>query len=875
VLAANSIMEETCSNSSPSETCGTGSHLDAGKLSQGVGSINNNESHVKTLPSFRERLTLYPQLPRVRQHEDAVASSDRNKRKNSPISQIEVDVNLEHKLEWDSSQHMPAALSSSRLAIMTRNLLIQYNVTRLVAQSSPKPVDPSTQVQDQAGLNGRKMYGTPAGLSLHAEFAHDSESESDSSLSHADQAAVLQKRWALLVQALCTQGLLPSSATGPPYSSVLLSNYHENANDALSGQRYHVVLPQLAPFDTTTRNSKTKSNMNTTIFTAFYPTANEGIGSWGVSPQGDSGVLGMLQQTPRELCQRQSNVAPMSVNSNKARKTKTSTPHMWVDMWTTQNAHGLDQYGDSDFSTSTNTNLADKRFHLSYGLSYTAVIEEPASYNSNSNNTSSSQVMASFILDDMAYLGVGVKTNTNKQGQDKGKSQTGSTISFPACGKGPLLPSYLDTDSQIITVIPNQDDEDEARKWETTLYHQSESQFIMNKSIDGLLRKVALHDARALASSSSSLSDKPWVSFAQSEQEKVPKAKVSLSPHLQLPVFDVERRHLSLSANALLKLLHVDDPNNISNLIRRERNDGAGTLLTCAINRHASLHTHVTMVDLFPITALNPLLHTMEVWSFIGITDTDAATTSHFDPLKLMFSPSHPHTQSSKVKTSILKKPSELANVLEITISGEGSATVSTSKELPPQSAMCLVMDYARSFRPFDDFGATPNRGIEIPASFATFSFPCDDEAEGEADNRMHFASGCCSKLDRGNCSPPAWYNNPHHLEGPVVDYVTVYGAPLIIMPPIPDMSMPFNVISITSTFFVFVLGSLLNILVRKASERITKPLLLPSNKPKSRTLKERIKEKLRRKFHFFLAKKKEGTEESENRVKTLESENS
>jgi hypothetical protein len=62
------------------------------------------------------------------------------------------------------------------------------------------------------------------------------------------------------------------------------------------------------------------------------------------------------------------------------------------------------------------------------------------------------------------------------------------------------------------------------------------------------------------------------------------------------------------------------------------------------------------------------------------------------------------------------------------------------------------------------------------------------------------------------------------------------------VLPPVPDMSMPFNVISLTSSLYAYIIGTLLTILVRKGSERI-KFKLYPQKRPESKLqkLKRRI----------------------------------
>ena len=74
-----------------------------------------------------------------------------------------------------------------------------------------------------------------------------------------------------------------------------------------------------------------------------------------------------------------------------------------------------------------------------------------------------------------------------------------------------------------------------------------------------------------------------------------------------------------------------------------------------------------------------------------------------------------------------------------------------------------------------------------------------------------------------------------------------LFSESLLFLSPLPDASMPFNVLSLSCTLFAFVIGSILNLLVRRASEKI-KFTLNPELQPKSKIqqIKERIRQKIR-----------------------------
>ena len=67
-------------------------------------------------------------------------------------------------------------------------------------------------------------------------------------------------------------------------------------------------------------------------------------------------------------------------------------------------------------------------------------------------------------------------------------------------------------------------------------------------------------------------------------------------------------------------------------------------------------------------------------------------------------------------------------------------------------------------------------------------------------------------------------------------------------MPPVPDMSMPFNVTSLTCTVYAFIIGTLMNVLVRKSSQSVRDAY----EGKRERTGVEKLKDRLREKFGWL-----------------------
>lgn len=139
---------------------------------------------------------------------------------------------------------------------------------------------------------------------------------------------------------------------------------------------------------------------------------------------------------------------------------------------------------------------------------------------------------------------------------------------------------------------------------------------------------------------------------------------------------------------------------------------------------------------------------------------------------------------------------------------------LSLNQILPRDSSLYIHLDYNPKFLQFERFPADPNRGFDIPPSFATFS------------NRLH-------------------------ADGESIFYTMTYSNALLIMPPEPDLSMPFNVISIACTFFALIIGTTMNLSIRKSRDQIKKQFE-GKDANKELRLKDKFRERLRRLVNCF-----------------------
>jgi hypothetical protein len=138
----------------------------------------------------------------------------------------------------------------------------------------------------------------------------------------------------------------------------------------------------------------------------------------------------------------------------------------------------------------------------------------------------------------------------------------------------------------------------------------------------------------------------------------------------------------------------------------------------------------------------------------------------------------------------------------------DDSAVLTVLAYLEPLASLQISLDYQPAFLSFQEFPGDPNRGFEMAPAVVTMT---------------------CS-----NMVPPS---------------TTLYSNALLILPPVPDMSMPFNVTSLTCSLYAYVFGGIVAMLVKKSSDKI-RHALHPEEKPKSRLvkLKEKIRNKLQRK---------------------------
>ena len=230
----------------------------------------------------------------------------------------------------------------------------------------------------------------------------------------------------------------------------------------------------------------------------------------------------------------------------------------------------------------------------------------------------------------------------------------------------------------------------------------------------------------------------------------------------------------------------------------------------------------VQSLDILPGTLIKPRMQTLHMIYYQG---GGAGGERFVPPIESasQFCECKNETDSSGDTSSdqcglICTKQTSLSELQDhrIILHSDGTIHLERTMLLQPDSSLWMMVDFDEAYLPFQKFPADANRGVDIFPATATFS-PVQ----------------------------PASHPQP----------VTLYSPSLLILPPVPDMSMPFNVISLSCTLWAFVLGSLLNILVRRATESVKRELTgekekrpIDKIKDKVRKVKVKLLSKIKRK---------------------------
>ena len=245
----------------------------------------------------------------------------------------------------------------------------------------------------------------------------------------------------------------------------------------------------------------------------------------------------------------------------------------------------------------------------------------------------------------------------------------------------------------------------------------------------------------------------------------------------------------------------------ISRTVQRHLGLASGTIVS--VFRYGDiapedLHSSVKVeaFDTLPGGLIKPTIHTLRMVLYEG---GGAGNDRFTPPLNGDCSSSRSDSvRCSKVMLYDLQK-------LNLHLNSDGTWLIERTVVLNPDSSLWMMVDFDEAYVPFQKFPADANRGIDAHPSRAKFLFSTE-------------------------AATP----------------ITLYSSSLLLLPPVPDMSMPFNVISLSCTLWAFVLGSLMNILVRRATESVKSDFTGEKEKRPIDKIKEKLKHKISRTKQVF-----------------------
>lgn len=204
----------------------------------------------------------------------------------------------------------------------------------------------------------------------------------------------------------------------------------------------------------------------------------------------------------------------------------------------------------------------------------------------------------------------------------------------------------------------------------------------------------------------------------------------------------------------------------------------------------------VEAFDVLPGTLIKPKIHTIRMVLYEG---GGAGKDRFIPPLDTKDCSFNQASISMRCRELMLTDLQDHTLVLN----SDGSWLIERTILLKPDSSLWMMVDFDEAYLPFQKFPADANRGIDAFPSRAKFTI----------------------------AGAPT----------------TLYSSSILLLPPVPDMSMPFNVISLSCTLWAFVLGSLLNILVRRATESVKADFTGLREKRPIDKLKDKLKSKVSR----------------------------
>lgn len=151
---------------------------------------------------------------------------------------------------------------------------------------------------------------------------------------------------------------------------------------------------------------------------------------------------------------------------------------------------------------------------------------------------------------------------------------------------------------------------------------------------------------------------------------------------------------------------------------------------------------------------------------------------------------------------------------------GRSPAVIEAQLWVPAASTLVLGFDFSKRFLTVDDFPPDPSRGLDVPAPLARFSFVEPEQEFGSEAAECALRNGVEGREASATQAGGGVTSEGKLGHGCKERVVYAYGEAGLLDTPQPDFSMPFNVITFTSTVITFFLGTAINLLVRKSASK-------------------------------------------------------
>jgi len=166
------------------------------------------------------------------------------------------------------------------------------------------------------------------------------------------------------------------------------------------------------------------------------------------------------------------------------------------------------------------------------------------------------------------------------------------------------------------------------------------------------------------------------------------------------------------------------------------------------------------------------------------------------------------HTLKMSINGQSIASPTQYCTDFRVTPSKDrlNSAVLQFVVSMPPRSNLSLSIEFEKAFLKYTEHSPDANRGFDLSSSVISYSL-----LTGNSNHSIHTLFDFCPlyKIRTNQVN-----NRSESLR--IMTNTRVYTDSLLITLPKPDFSMPYNVITLSSTIIALFFGSLFNVLIRR-----------------------------------------------------------